>query len=56
MLVLPARFFYGEQTEKGLGSAEEGWDNWVRFSVANIGDEQIVRVCERLKECEAHFG
>ena len=60
VLVLPAQFFYSEdevqKRELGLSSAEEGWDRWVRFSVANVGDEQIVKVCERLRECEAHFG
>ncbi|KAG9313938.1 PLP-dependent transferase [Chiua virens] len=58
VLVLPAQFFYGgrgEMERAGNGS-EEGWDTWVRFSVANVSDEQVVRVCERLKECDSLFG
>ena len=58
VLVLPAQFFYREEDEaqrRALGLSEEGWDRWLRFSVANIGDEQIVNVCERLKECKPHF-
>ncbi|KAH0833428.1 pyridoxal phosphate-dependent transferase [Lanmaoa asiatica] len=54
IVVLPARFFYSEADET-LGLSEEGWDRWVRFSVANVGDEQIVQVCERLRECNTHF-
>jgi len=57
VLVLPAQFFYSEdETQRqALGLSEEGWDRWVRFSVANVGDDQIVKVCERLKECGTHL-
>ena len=58
ILVLPAQFFCSEEDEaqrRAAGLSEEGWDRWLRFSVANIGDEQIVQVCERLKECGTHF-
>ena len=57
VLVLPAQIFYSEDEmqKRALGLSEEGWDRWVRFSVANVGDEQIVRVCERLRECDAYF-
>lgn len=58
VVVLPAQFFYDEADEaerRALGLSEEGWDRWVRFSVANVGDEQIVQACERLKECGTHF-
>ena len=59
ILVLPTQFFCNEEDEtqrKTLGLSEEGWDRWIRFSVANIDDEQIVKVCERLKDCKTHFG
>ena len=58
VLVLPAQFFYSEEDEtqrRELGLSEEGWDRWIRFSVANVDDEQIVKVCERLRECKTHF-
>lgn len=31
-------------------------DMWIRFSVANVDDEKVKRVCERLAECEERFG
>ncbi|KAK7458791.1 hypothetical protein VKT23_009797 [Stygiomarasmius scandens] len=31
-------------------------DRWVRFSVANVDDEKVKKVCERLKESEEIFG
>lgn len=40
---------------RALGLSEEGYDRWIRFSVANVGDEQIVEVCERLGEYKARF-
>lgn len=58
VLVLPAQFFCGEEDEmqrRAMGLSEEGWDRWLRFSVANVDDEQIVKVCERLRECNTHF-
>ncbi|KAH7925129.1 PLP-dependent transferase [Leucogyrophana mollusca] len=53
VVVLPVQFF-----------CEDGaWDNgqgemgrWVRFSVANVDDEKVLRVCERLRECGEKFG
>ncbi|KAF8442109.1 PLP-dependent transferase [Boletus edulis BED1] len=55
VLVLPAQFFYDEEDKQVLGLSEEGWDRWLRFSVANVGDEEIIKVCERLKEWKVHF-
>lgn len=58
VLVLPAQFFYNEADEterQALGLSEDGWDRWLRFSIANVNDEQIVKVCERLSGCKAHF-
>lgn len=49
---LPAGFF-GPGAE---GSAEGAMRRWIRFSVANVDDEKVKRVCERLRECESVFG
>jgi aspartate/methionine/tyrosine aminotransferase len=48
VVTLPASFFSPAPAE-GLAA---GWDanRWVRFSVANVTDEQIVEVCQRLAE------
>lgn len=37
------------------GEVEED-DGWIRFSVANVDDEKVKRVCERLSESEKVFG
>ncbi|KAG8212873.1 pyridoxal phosphate-dependent transferase [Butyriboletus roseoflavus] len=58
VLVLPAQIFYSEADEmerQALDLSEEGWDRWVRFSIANVNDEQIVNVCERLRGCKRSF-
>ncbi|GJE91608.1 PLP-dependent transferase [Phanerochaete sordida] len=52
VLCLPAGFFGPGQE----GRAEGGMEKWVRFSVANVDDEKVVHVCERLKESETAFG
>jgi aspartate/methionine/tyrosine aminotransferase len=31
-------------------------ERWIRFSVANVNDEEVMRVCERLGRCEGDFG
>ncbi|KAF9222808.1 PLP-dependent transferase [Gyrodon lividus] len=59
VLVLPAQFFWHEQDElqrRAFGLSEDGWDRWIRFSVANVDDEKVLEVCDRLRECQAHFG
>jgi aspartate/methionine/tyrosine aminotransferase len=30
-------------------------DRWIRFSVANVDDEKVLKVCERLAETENTF-
>jgi aspartate/methionine/tyrosine aminotransferase len=46
---LPGEFFRGDD--------EVGEDNcWIRFSVANVDDEKVKNVCERLKESESELG
>ncbi|KAH8091377.1 PLP-dependent transferase [Cristinia sonorae] len=47
VVCLPAGFF---------GPVGEGGERWVRFSVANVDDERVRLVCERLKESEETFG
>lgn len=52
VISLPAGFF---------GPGEEGraggqMKRWIRFSVANVDDEEVKRVCERLEESESVFG
>ncbi|KAF8167165.1 pyridoxal phosphate-dependent transferase [Crassisporium funariophilum] len=67
VLTLPASFFRAEKPEvkedvwdwptverNGEPLLEE--DRWIRFSVANVDDEKVKRVCERLGECEEVFG
>lgn len=64
VLVLPGSFFRqdklkGEERTASGGNDEEGdegVDRWIRFSVANVDDDKVKKVCERLKECEASFG
>ena len=52
VICLPAGFF-----GPGEGGRAEGeMRKWIRFSVANIDDEKVKRVCERLEESEAAFG
>lgn len=57
VVVLPGSFFRQEKGEKGTGNVnDEGVDRWIRFSVANVDDDKVKKVCERLAECEASFG
>ena len=58
VLVLPGSFFRQEKLkgEERTGGNDEDVDRWIRFSVANVDDDKVKKVCERLKECEASFG
>lgn len=49
---LPTGFF-GPKAENGGVVNEE---RWIRFSVANVNDEKVKLVCERLAESERLFG
>ena len=51
VVCLPAGFFGPGQG----GRAEGDMGRWIRFSVANVNDEKVRRVCERLAECEVAF-
>lgn len=50
---LPSAFFCPEGAEVG----QITWDKerWIRFSVANVNDEKVKRVCQRLEESERIF-
>lgn len=51
VICLPAGFF-----GPGQGARAEGdMGRWIRFSVANVDDEKVERVCERLQESESTF-
>ncbi|KAG1858817.1 pyridoxal phosphate-dependent transferase [Suillus subluteus] len=39
-----------------LGQSKMDWERWIRFSVANVSDDLVKQVCERLHECERHLG
>jgi aspartate/methionine/tyrosine aminotransferase len=47
VVALPAQFFAAGADIEGL---EPGWDRWVRISVANVEEDHIRTVCERLGE------
>lgn len=54
VITLPGEFFApmsGNKEDK-----PEGIDDWIRFSVANVDDERIKQVCERLREAEEKLG
>ncbi|EMD40082.1 hypothetical protein CERSUDRAFT_151007 [Gelatoporia subvermispora B] len=52
VVCLPAGFFGPRMEEGGEGGEEE---RWIRFSVANVDDEKVKRVCLRLREAERVF-
>ena len=59
VLVLPGSFFRQDKEERTQDTdtdTDEGVDRWIRFSVANVDDDKVKKVCERLAECEALFG
>lgn len=65
VVTLPAGFFGPGPRSPVEGEAERGSletlpvdeeERWVRFSVANVDDEKVELVCERLRESEERFG
>ncbi|KAI3621103.1 aminotransferase class i and ii [Moniliophthora roreri] len=54
VVVLPGAFFREES--KGKKNPDDVDDRWIRFSVANVNNEKVKWVCERLKESEGTFG
>jgi aspartate/methionine/tyrosine aminotransferase len=56
VVVLPGSFFTPDKGERASSVNDEGVDRWIRFSVANVDDDKVKKVCERLAECEASFG
>ncbi|CAA7265050.1 unnamed protein product [Cyclocybe aegerita] len=67
VVTLPASFFTEDKRELGGETVVDGWDavelerqvaeeeRWVRFSVANVDDDKVKGVCERLKGCSELF-
>ena len=55
VVTLPAGFFMPQQPV-GKDELIGHEDGWIRFSVANVDDEKVKRVCSRLKELETEFG
>ena len=51
VVTLPAEFFCRAKVVHGSVTPGDD-DMWIRFSVANVDDEEIRKVCERLAECE----
>jgi hypothetical protein len=65
VVTLPAEFFCQERmvargdagslVATNIADPDEN-DMWIRFSVANVDDAQVQKVCERLAESEGSFG
>lgn len=54
IVTLPAVFFAPRTpARQEVGGDEE---RWIRFSVANVDDERVRKVCERLGEIEDEYG
>lgn len=54
IVTLPAGFFAPRTpARQEVGGDEE---RWIRFSVANVDDERVRKVCERLGEIEDEYG
>ena len=60
VVCLPAGFFGPKTGIEASGIDNEKHehieDRWIRFSVANVDDDKVRHVCERLKESETAFG
>lgn len=54
VVTLPAAFFAPRKLSDQEFEEEE--QRWVRFSVANVDDERIKRVCQRLRKIQDEFG
>lgn len=55
IVTLPVNFFTPAFSPESADSAGPG-NHWIRFSVANISDDNIRRVCERLHDLQKDFG
>ncbi|KAL6301640.1 pyridoxal phosphate-dependent transferase [Sparassis latifolia] len=53
VVCLPAGIFAPKIEDCSAGEDEE---RWIRFSVANVNDQKVKLVCERLEESEVMFG
>ncbi|CAL1712127.1 unnamed protein product [Somion occarium] len=56
VLCLPAGFFGPGQSENVGPDERDVEDRWIRFSVANVSDDKVRHVCQRLGESEMAFG
>lgn len=69
VVTLPATFFTAETREDDeLEGESPDWkavetnvkaeeeERWIRFSVANVDDDKVKKICERLGNCESVFG
>jgi len=59
VVTLPVEFFCqgGVSVGRAMGSCGVAfWDNWIRFSVANVDDEKVGKVSARLVDCDTSFG
>jgi len=54
VITLPAAFFSPKLSIKQEVGGDE--ERWIRFSVANVDDERVRKVCERLGQIETEFG
>lgn len=55
IVTLPAGFFMPIQPST-KDELLDHQDRWIRFSVANVDDDKVRKVCARLKELETTFG
>jgi aspartate/methionine/tyrosine aminotransferase len=55
VVALPAEFFAAGAGERDAGM-EDGWERWLRVSVANVEEERLVEVARRLGECAERWG
>ena len=55
ILTLPVDFFMPASNPRSSESSGPG-THWIRFSVANISDDKIRQVCERLGDLQKEFG
>ena len=55
VVTLPAEFFrQAKMAHDSVNPVDD--DMWIRFSVANVDDEEIRKVCSRLAECDECLG
>lgn len=53
LVALPIQFFSTPEAMKGM---YPGWERWIRFSVANVGEDQLRELGRRLEEAVKEWG